>query len=119
MSGASEELRRVLEAWKSKRYATGNQDLIAYILEHQYSTYDLDHGQASLKGSDAHRLVHIDEVAADLGFEIYLANLEYHLHGAADDDGHDYHKRGRYYDDESDEDGDDTPGMLEVYERTF
>ena len=110
--------------WKAKGYATSHTDLVAYIFAHEYSSAELLHGVASLKGSDAHILVHLRGVAEELGFEVFLGNLEYHLQGAANDDGHSYHKRGRYggwgYDDSEDEESDEgTPGMLEVYERNL
>lgn len=121
MNASTQELYHVLQKWKEGRYASGvEHDLLAYILEHHYSTSELDRGIGSLKGSDAHKLAHIREIAEELGFEVYLANLDYHESGAADDDGGGYHKRGRWGYDDYDESSDEgTPGMMEVSDRTL
>ncbi|KAK7470418.1 hypothetical protein VKT23_001844 [Stygiomarasmius scandens] len=109
-----ENVRTVLSKWQKERAGyEGAEDKIAYMLDHQYSESDLREGVKSLKGQDAQLVMYVRKVAEELGFVLALANLEFRQKGIPDDDGYEYHKRGRY--DGSDDDcGDDFTAMMEV-----
>lgn len=117
-SSSAEMLRRILRKWKAKKYVgESDQQLMAYLLDHEYSTHDLGQGNISLKGADAQRVALLRPIAEDLGFMLGLASLEHNVSGCAEDNGGGYYNRGRWDDDE-DEDDDETPGMLEVTEKS-
>jgi hypothetical protein len=80
-------LRRVLLSWKQQQKGP---EKIIYMLDHQYSHANMSGG--ALKGSDAHTLAILDELAKEMGFHLGLANLEHKVTGTAADDGgyHDY-----------------------------
>ena len=54
-------------------------------------------------------------IVEDLGFMMGLASLEHNVSGCAEDNGGGYYNRGRW---DHDEDEDETPGMLEVNEKS-
>ncbi|KAF5383237.1 hypothetical protein D9615_004868 [Tricholomella constricta] len=126
MNTAVNRLRHVLRKWHKEAYGNEEMDdnLVAYLLEHEYSVANLQAGAKILKGADAHLVANLRDVAEDLGYMVCLANLEYHVHGCADDDyGYrSYGKRERYnryggYGNSSDDDDDrGTPGMGEIME---
>lgn len=115
MHAAMAGLRSVLEKWVEGTYVTSS-DMIAYLLEHEYSQHNLEMG--ATKGHDSHKLSHLKEVADALGLALGLANLKHFLSGAADDDGP-RHKRGRWDSYEEEEDDGELPGFLEVYESKY
>ena len=115
--GAVVGLRRVLRKWKANKYDS-DRNLIAYVLKHEYRSINLDDGVQGLKGVDAHRVTFLRTVAEELGFMVGLGTLVHNLTGAADDDGRDYYRRGRYDFDDYGGGRERTPGMLEVYERS-
>ncbi|KAF4607220.1 hypothetical protein EYR38_001280 [Pleurotus pulmonarius] len=127
MATAVARVRGILRMW-SKGLYDSNSDIIAYLLQHQYSHFSLTRGSACLKGEDAHLVAHLRDVASDLGFKVCLASLQYHVSGSADDYGYgSWGKRGRYgrcyYDayDDSDDDDDDgsVPPMNEVFDSSL
>ena len=102
-------LRRILQKWKDGVYeAAPDRQMIAYVLQHQYSTANLRDGLRSLKGVDAHRTTFLRPVAEQLGFRVGLGSLAHKVSGCGDDLGDEYYRR-RYGDRES-----TTPKMLEV-----
>ncbi|KAJ3511864.1 hypothetical protein NLJ89_g3859 [Agrocybe chaxingu] len=105
MSESVYALRRVLRKWIDGRYQNMPEPpLVAYLLDHQYSTANLQHGHKALKGADAHRVSFLRDIAEDLGFIVGLASLTHNVTGAADDDGADYYRRrARCYSDSEDE----------------
>jgi hypothetical protein len=121
MHSAVTRLRHVFEKWSKGAYKNDveewDADMVAYILQHQYSQVNLKTG--ALKGEDRHLIAHLRAVAEEMGFMVCLANLEFVESGYAEDDGG-YYKRSRYdcYDsDDDDDDFDDTPGMAGVEEK--
>ncbi|KAG6812197.1 hypothetical protein H0H93_013957, partial [Arthromyces matolae] len=133
MSEAVSRLRHVLRKWQKSAYE--NEELpnnfVAYLLEHKYSEMNLRLGKKCLKGADAHLVTNLGIVAAEFGYNLYLANLVYCVSGTPDSDGYNdysYRKRGRYrYGYESDSDDgynggrgvDNTPGMEEVIDTSM
>ncbi|KDR72653.1 hypothetical protein GALMADRAFT_142951 [Galerina marginata CBS 339.88] len=115
-------LKRVLQKWRDGKYQEEpERNLVAYLLNHEYSSANLKNGLKALKGADLHRLTVIRPVAEELGFMVGLASLEHNISGCADDDGGDYYRRGRYDYYDEDEDEDDragTPSMMEVSDTT-
>ena len=98
-------LAQVLRKWRAKKYEKESQrDIIAYLLEHEYSSANLKDGLDCLKGVDAHRVGLLGPIADRLGFVVGLASLSHKVSGYADDSGHGY--RGR------------TPTMVEVIEKS-
>ena len=97
-------LAQVLKKWRAKKYEKGSQcDIIAYLLDHEYSAANLNEGLDCLKGVDAHRVTLLGPIAEQLGFVVGLASLSHKVSGCADDDGGGY--RGR------------APAMIEVIEK--
>ena len=123
MHSTVSHLRHILHKWSKGAYDGSNEetDIIAYLLEHEYSHVNLKMG--ALKGKDAHLVANLRGVAEEEGFMVCLANLEYNISGVADDDGRGYYggyggrKRNRWYDDDDDGDDDDddgeAPSMIE------
>ena len=98
-------LAQVLRKWRAKKYEKESQsDVIAYLLDHEYSAANLKDGLDCLKGVDAHRITLLGPIAEQLGFVVGLASLSHKVSGCADDYGHGY--RGR------------TPAMIEVIEKS-
>lgn len=119
-------LTNIFQKWRQRLdlYEPVDENLIACVLDHEYSLMNMSDGPTFLKGADAHNFALIRPIAESFGFILGFASLEQHVTGCAEDDGGGYHSRGRYYDDE-DEDEDDygdygggeDPGMIEVNER--
>jgi hypothetical protein len=122
MHSAVSHLRHIMHKWAKGAYdgSDGNSDIIAYLLEHQYSHINLQAG--ALKGKDRHLVSNVRGVAEEEGFMVCLANLEYHIVGEADDCGGYYsgygRKRNRWYDDYSD-DNTEVPDMGEESDRSL
>jgi hypothetical protein len=56
-SASAEVLRHILRKWRADKYESeSDQRLMAYLLDHEYSTHDLQQGGVSLKGADAQRV---------------------------------------------------------------
>lgn len=117
-NGVDDDLRHILKKWSNDKYnELPDQNIVAYLLSHKYSSANLQRGLDALKGEDAHKITHLLASAEEFGIMICLANLEYHVTGSADEDcGYSRGwKRSRYYEDYSDEeDEDETPGMGEI-----
>jgi hypothetical protein len=122
-------LRSVLRRWGRGGYdcAQDLPEIVAYLLEHQYSEVNLKAG--ALKGKDAHKISHLRAIAEEFDIKVCLANLSCNVSGVADDDGGGYYKgyggrkRNRYgygygYDD-SDSDDRGTPSMVEEIDRSM
>jgi hypothetical protein len=124
MHSAVTHLRRVLRGWVKGGYAS-DDDIVAYLLTHEYNHVNLQTG--ALKGKDAHLVANVRGVTGEEGVMVCLANLEYNVSGVADDDGHGYYggyggrKRHHWgYDsDDSDEGHDEMPGMGEDIDRSL
>lgn len=84
MTDSAVELRRVLRKWNNGLYG---QDMIVYLLDHQYSIANLRSGINALKGADALRVHFLRKVAEETGFQVGLAILEHAVYGSADEDG--------------------------------
>ncbi|KAF6756351.1 hypothetical protein DFP72DRAFT_893941 [Ephemerocybe angulata] len=86
MDKATEGLRCVLQKWKDGGYPKKlTAPFLAYILSHMYSAKDLARGVLALKGSDAHLVRYLLPVAEELGFSVFLANLQRVVKGSVDD----------------------------------
>lgn len=125
MHSAITRLRHVLRKWSKDAYEVDmdewQAEIVAYVLEHQYSEVNLKMG--ALKGKDRHMISNLRGVAEELGFAVCLANLKYVESGSGDHDGgysYDYGRRRRWYDDSepSDEEVSD-PGMADIDEKTL
>lgn len=117
MHAAVSRIHHILHKWSKGAYdeSKSRRDIVAYLLEHEYSQHNLKMG--ALKGKDAHLVANIRAAAEDQDFMIGLANLEYQVSGTADDPGPSYRdRRGWGYDSESEESDGGTPGMLEETE---
>ena len=112
MSPAVNQLRHVLISWRQARTEEAPIKLV-YHLDHQYSSIGL--GNMSLKGKDAHILSFLRPILEELQFRIYIANVELHQSGTADDFGG-YHHRHRCYSSDYDDDGDEHGGMVDVHD---
>ncbi|KAF8656949.1 hypothetical protein AX16_002304 [Volvariella volvacea WC 439] len=77
-------LRKILTAWHRGLYPSSH-DVLAYSLDHQYSINELKTGRAGLKGQDAYLVSNIADVAWECGYDIFLANIDLHVTGDADD----------------------------------
>ncbi|KAG6834600.1 hypothetical protein H0H93_008669, partial [Arthromyces matolae] len=100
MSKAVSQVRQVLHKWQESAYE--NEELpggyVAYLLEHKYNEANIAGGKKCLKGADAHLVTNVETIAEELGYKLYLANLEYHVTGTSYDDPYDdyrYRKRPR------------------------
>ncbi|KAF8526488.1 hypothetical protein JB92DRAFT_3229448 [Gautieria morchelliformis] len=109
---AMDKLRHVLLSWKQSAVDKAPEKF-AYLLDHQYSHADLR--ADALKGADANLLAHLEPVARQLRFRLYLADLVLHVSGEADDesayDGYDC-----FYD-QFDNENADNVSMAEIYEK--
>ncbi|KAG6835403.1 hypothetical protein H0H93_001817 [Arthromyces matolae] len=76
---AVSQLRHVLRNWQKSAYKSEKLpgDFVTYLLNHKYSEANLQQGQKSLKGTDAHLVTNVEASAQGLGYNLYLANLEY------------------------------------------
>ncbi|ETI24626.1 hypothetical protein G647_03995 [Cladophialophora carrionii CBS 160.54] len=77
-------------------------NFLVYRLQHQYTQASLR--ADLLKGADLGQLQCLKQVADELGFELYLANMEKEI--TKTDDGYDDRRYG-YYDDEEEDEQDD------------
>lgn len=126
MHSAVSRLRHVFRKWSKGAYddSDGETDILAYLLEHEYSQINLKMG--ALKGEDAHLVANLRGVAEDEGIMVCLANLEYHISGVPDDNGRGYYggyggrKRNRWYGGYSEDENDgETPDMIEEIDRSL
>ncbi|KAJ8496425.1 hypothetical protein ONZ45_g12453 [Pleurotus djamor] len=110
-------LRRILRKWYEGMFEEEPEtSMLVYILQHKYSLIGRLNGAVSLKGEDAHMLSHLDAIAEDCGFKLFLGDLQYHVSGCADDSGYDdyrWKRRRSSYDSYESDDASVTPGMLE------
>ncbi|KAF4617001.1 hypothetical protein D9613_008504 [Agrocybe pediades] len=120
-SDAALRLKRVLEKWREDKYSDWKGNMMAYLLQHQYSSANLKEGIKCLKGTDLHRITFLRPIAEELGFVVGLASLEHNISGQGEDvgcygGGRWGRRRYGYYDDYSDYDDyeDEVPPMGEV-----
>ncbi|KAJ8496430.1 hypothetical protein ONZ45_g12454 [Pleurotus djamor] len=110
---AAAAMRHVLRKWSQGMFKE-EPDMLVYILQHRYSLVGRLNGAASLKGEDAHMLSHLDAIAEDCGFKLFLGDLQYRVSGYADDcgyrDGYRWKRRRSGYDSYDDN---FAPDMLE------
>ena len=61
MGNAVSSLLQVLKNWKEGAYLSGpgKQQIVAYLLKHQYSEMNLLQGLRAMKGGDAHKLAYL------------------------------------------------------------
>ncbi|RXW17208.1 hypothetical protein EST38_g8643 [Candolleomyces aberdarensis] len=84
MHGAGAAFRNVLAKWKAGAYMVAHSPpILAYILSHEYTPSDLRQGLDKLKGSDAHKVVHLLPIAKELGFSVCLGNFTFSQSGYA------------------------------------
>ncbi|KIJ56219.1 hypothetical protein M422DRAFT_239426 [Sphaerobolus stellatus SS14] len=136
MTPAITSLRRVLKKWKENTYDEDDMPknkFIGYLLSNDYDDESDVLGPSSLRGEDAHKLSYLKPIADELGYKIYLGQLQHYELGQGerinfdDDSAFGYrrpHKRRRCdsYDSDSDSGSDSGLGaedfvMEEVYVR--
>jgi hypothetical protein len=94
--------------------------MAAYLLAHHYSSKNLASGMSALKGSDAHKVAHLNPIAEEQGFLVCLANLEYMVSEVADVDyDRQMWKRQRFDCDEDEDEDECEPFMEEVLESSL
>jgi len=77
MEDSVTKLKNILRKWSKDRYKECPETpLLAYILDHEYSTHNLNEGVQALKGADAHRVTSLRQVTEDLGYMVGLASLK-------------------------------------------
>ena len=121
-----DNLTLILRKWRDDKYTDApKMPLLAYVLQHGYSTLNLKNGFNALKGADAHLATFLRDIAEKLGYMVGLATLQKQVSGPGDDYGKGYYQRKRlnFLDSDSDSYSDsdseeDTPGMLEISETT-
>lgn len=98
-------LREILSIWLQKSQQDGSDIscLKAWLFDHHYTDASLSYG--ALKGRDRTVAAHLRAVAGELGFHLYLANLDMEVHGGCDED--EYADPFEEYDDEEDEEDED------------
>lgn len=107
------ELWRVLRTWNRNANDPVSPSLLVWILDHEYSEQALNSQKIeALKGADKRRGLVLLDLAKELGFEFYLAQIEYQKTGTVVDDDYCYGRRRRYgygygYDDDDDDDPED------------
>lgn len=102
--------------WKANEFSPLPQEspLIAYGLENNYTTRDLNRGSEGLKGDDAVILNRVLPVAQSLGFVVCVGNLTKTEKGTAEERCGGWGSDGGY--DEYDE---DPPVMVDIDEESF
>lgn len=119
-----EELRWVLKTWNRNVYDPESPNLVAWMLEHEYSEQALNSQKiGALKGADKCRGLALLDLAKELGFEFYLAQMEYQKTGTVVDDNHyGYRRRGRYgygYDEDDSDDDPEDKTMDDIIEESL
>ena len=115
MDSAFASLRHVLRKWYKGAYkAKAGRDVLVYLLDHQYSSSNLSKGIKVLKGEDAHKVTGVRLVAENLGYMVCLASLLYVVTGVADNGDEFRWCRRQYNYEDSDEDEQYTPTMIET-----
>ncbi|TFK65147.1 hypothetical protein BDN72DRAFT_801506 [Pluteus cervinus] len=77
-------LRRTLEKWLKGKYNEEDDphcDLLAFLLDHQYSPVELGRGSNALKGKDAHIMANLRPIAAEMDLVLLLGSLKYTVTG--------------------------------------
>lgn len=91
-----EELERVLRTWNRNADDPESPNLVGWVLDHEYSEQALKSRKIeALKGADKHRGLALLDLAERLGYELYLAQMEYQVTGTVAED--DYYGRGYGY----------------------
>lgn len=91
-----EELGQVLRTWNWNADDPDSPNLVGWMLDHEYSEQALKSRKIeALKGADKHRGLALLDLAEKLGYELYLAQMEYQVTGTVADDG--YYGRGYGY----------------------
>ncbi|KAJ3500137.1 hypothetical protein NLJ89_g9924 [Agrocybe chaxingu] len=84
-SSTANRLRHILQKWSEGIYAVfASQDMVAYLLAHQYSTKELNKGARVLKGTDRALVGFLREVVVEEGYVLALSSLEQYQKGSAD-----------------------------------
>ncbi|KLO18808.1 hypothetical protein SCHPADRAFT_819185, partial [Schizopora paradoxa] len=83
-------IRNILLSWKQAKEGRLQLDCkvpdqLLYTLDHKYSKVNLL--SEALKGKDAALVARLEHVVKELGFGLYIANIEFHRSGRADDYG--------------------------------
>lgn len=115
-----EELRGVLRTWNRNVDDPDSPSLVGWMLDHEYSEQALN-GQKieALKGADKRRGLALLHLAKELGYELYLAQMEYQITGTVADNDYCYggyrgYRYGYGYDDSDSDDDLDGKTMDEV-----
>lgn len=116
-----EELRLVLRTWNRNTNDLDSPKLVGWMLDHQYSEQALNSQKIeALKGADKYRGLALLDLAKELGFEFYLAQMEYQKTGTVVDDGYNgygYRRRRGYrgygYDSDGDPEGKTMDDIIE------
>lgn len=92
-----EELREVLRTWNRNADDPDSPSLVGWMLDHEYSEQSLNSQKIeALKGADKHRGLALLHLAKELGYELYLAQMEYRVTGTVADDGYYYGRHMGY-----------------------
>ncbi|CAA7268416.1 unnamed protein product [Cyclocybe aegerita] len=84
-SSTANRLRRILQKWSEGIYAVfPSQDMVAYLLAHQYSAKELNKGARALKGADRSLVGFLREVVVEEGYILALSSREQYQKGSAD-----------------------------------
>ncbi|KAK7696246.1 hypothetical protein QCA50_000899 [Cerrena zonata] len=109
-------VRNALISWNEcEEDGIPTPEKLVYLLDHKYSQANLRAG--ALKGADDHKVSILAAVAEELGFNLGLASVEFHLSGAGDDDCHYRPQRWDCYSDEDSDDGYNDVNFGEVSDR--
>lgn len=87
-----EILKNVLSKWRLNRDSL--QDHLVYMLKHEYTDANLT--LSHLKSQDYHQASALANAAREVGYEMFLCNIERRISGSADDDewGYSPYSRG-------------------------
>ena len=105
---AISHLQQVLQKWTQGKYPEHSQTkIMAYLFKHVHTedALTLD----AYRSQDDHKVSQLRPIAAELGYTVGIANLEYRLTGLAADTNQEGEE----------EDEDDTPSMAEITKSTL
>jgi hypothetical protein len=117
-SAASGErtLRAILTEWNNTiQQGAPEAEKMIYRLEHNYT--DAGIRLDTLKGMDLLRAQRLLSVGNQLGYTLYLADMEKHAHGSVEI--RDRYERSRYYDSEEDRSDDELHDIQEIFEESL
>ncbi|KAJ3497118.1 hypothetical protein NMY22_g19732 [Coprinellus aureogranulatus] len=124
---AKKVLQTCLEGWKQFEVIQEDPPLVAYALEHRYTSDDLGRGLQCLRGNDGQAIRRLIPLAKNVGFSVGLGNLTKTVKGVAEEVGCGYaaYKRRRYAyyggwsDTDEEDEEEDPPTMGEIEEELF